>query len=93
MSDTTRKQRLLRDRRRSGAAMVEYIIIVVIVAIAAIAIFGVFGDTIRAKLGGAVNELGGDSGAVDSALSTTSEQWLKDLDEDGAGGGSGGGTP
>jgi len=91
MSDTARRQRLLRDRRRSGAAMVEYIIIVVIVAIAAIAIFGVFGDTIRAKLGGAVNELGGNSGAVEEALSTKSEQWLKDLDEDGAGD-SGGGT-
>ena len=86
MTDRTRRQRLLRDGKRSGAAMVEYIIIVVIVAIAAIAIFGVFGDTIRAKLGGAVEELGGDSGAKDDALDTGSEQWLKDLDEDGAGG-------
>ncbi|MDP6490149.1 MAG: hypothetical protein QGH42_12720 [Kiritimatiellia bacterium] len=73
---------------RTGAAMVEYIIIVVIVAIAAIAIFGVFGDTIRSKLGGAVEELGGDSGAVDDALSTSSEEWLKELDADSSGGGS-----
>ena len=36
MTDGTMKQRRLRDRNRSGAAMVEYIIIVVIVAIAAI---------------------------------------------------------
>ena len=63
--------------------MVEYIIIVVIIAIAAIAIFGVFGDTIRAKMGGAVEELGGDSGAKDAALQTTSEDWLKNLDQDG----------
>jgi Flp pilus assembly pilin Flp len=91
MKDSIRKRRLLRDRRRSGAAMVEYIIIVVIVAIAGIAIFGVFGDTIRAKLGGAVEELGGDTSAKDAALDKTSEQWLKDLDKDGATGGSGGG--
>ena len=65
--------------------MVEYIIIVVIIAIAAIAIFGVFGDTIRAKLGGAVEELGGDSAAKDDALDTSSEDWLKDLDKDGSG--------
>jgi hypothetical protein len=63
--------------------MVEYIIIVVIIAIAAIAIFGVFGDTIRAKLGGAVVEIGGDEGAVDDATATSSADVLKDLDVDG----------
>ena len=45
-----------RLKGKRGQTMVEYIIIVVIIAIAAIAIFGVFGDTIRAKLGGAVEE-------------------------------------
>ena len=70
---------------KSGQTMVEYIIIVVIVAIAAIAIFGVFSDTIRAKLGGAVAELGGDSGAKDTALSQDSHAMLKDLGKDGAG--------
>ena len=69
--------------RKSGQSMVEYIIIVVIIAIAAIAIFGVFGDTIRAKLGGAVTELGGDSGARDEALSTSSADALRDLDAQG----------
>lgn len=73
-----------RRGNKSGQTMVEYIIIVVIVAIAAIAIFGVFGDTIREKLGGAVVELGGDEGAKDSALSKGSEDWLKDLEKDGA---------
>ena len=61
--------------KKSGQGMVEYIIIVAIIALAAIAIFGVFGDTIRAKLGGAVTELGGDKG---TALDTKSEQYLKD---------------
>ena len=72
-------------RSKSGQTMVEYIIIVVIIAIAAIAIFGVFGDTIRAKLGGAVAELGGDESAKDHALDTSSHDWLKDLDADGSG--------
>ena len=67
------------SRTRRGQGMVEYIIIVAIIALAAIAIFGVFGDTIRAKLGGAVTELGGDSSAKDSALNTGSGQFLKDL--------------
>jgi len=49
-------------KKKSGQAMVEYIIIVVIVAIAAIAVFGVFSDRIRSMLGGATQELGGDSG-------------------------------
>jgi Flp pilus assembly pilin Flp len=74
-----------RRNGKSGQTMVEYIIIVVIIAIAAIAIFGVFGDTIREKLGGAVAELGGDEGAVDEALSTSSHDWLKNLDQDGSG--------
>lgn len=67
--------------RKSGQTMVEYIIIVVIIAIAAIAIFGIFGDTIRQKLGGAVGELGGDTGAAQEAAGETgsSQQWLKDL--------------
>ncbi len=64
--------------RKSGQAMVEYIIIVVVVAVAALLIFGVFGDTIRSKLGGAVNELGGDSGEVDAAVSTKSVDVLRE---------------
>ena len=75
----------MKIHKRSGQTMVEYIIIVVIIAIAAIAIFGVFSDTIREKLGGAVVELGGDNGAKDDAISTSAHDWLKQLDEDGAG--------
>lgn len=64
---------------KSGQGMVEYIIIVAVVALAAIAIFGLFGDTIRAKMGGAVTELGGDSTEKDAALSTKSDDYLKAL--------------
>ena len=74
-----------RRNMQSGQTMVEYIIIVVIIAIAAIAIFGVFSDTIREKLGGAVVELGGDDSAKQDALDTESSEWLKELGEDGEG--------
>jgi Flp pilus assembly pilin Flp len=68
--------------------MVEYVIIVVIVAVAAIAIFGIFGDTIRQKLSGAVSEMdsGNNAAAADTAVGTSSRDWLRDLGS-GAGGG------
>jgi len=46
-----------------------------------ILLFGIFGDTVRSKLGGAVEELGGDESAKDSALSTDSADWLRDLNQ------------
>ena len=70
-------------RSRRGQAMTEYIIIVVVVALAALFIFAVFSDTIRAKLGGGVELLGGDSGAKDDALDQGSLDTLRELDEDG----------
>ncbi len=63
--------------------MVEYIIIVVIIALAAIAVFGVFGDRLRTLVGGAAAELGADSGDVDSAISTSSEDMFRSVDETG----------
>lgn len=74
-----------RTKRKSGQALTEYIIIVVIVALAAISIVAIFSDTIRAKFGGAVEELGGDTAAKDAALDVRSSQYLKDLDKDGSG--------
>lgn len=75
----------MRLKDKSGQTMVEYIIIVAIIAVAALAIFGVFSDRIRAMLGGATVELGGDSGAVSEATDTASKDWLKSLDKTGAG--------
>jgi Flp pilus assembly pilin Flp len=66
-------------KKKSGQAMVEYIIIVVIVAIAAIAVFGVFSDRIRDMVGGASVELGADQGDVDSATSDSSSNVMRDL--------------
>lgn len=71
-------------RSRSGQAMTEYIIIVAIIALAALAVFGLFGDRIRAMLGGAIVELGGDESEVSAATETSSKDYLKSLDETGA---------
>ena len=78
MKTSLRKNRAGQSRKE-GQAMVEYIIIVVVVAIAALLIFGVFGDTIRQKMGGAVEAIGGDSSAVDDATSTDSVEVLQEL--------------
>jgi type IV pilus assembly protein PilA len=74
----------MRRSRKSGQTMVEYAIIVGILAIAALAIFGVFSDRIRAMMGGATRELGGDETAVNTAVDTGSKDWLKSLKKEGA---------
>jgi len=66
--------------------MVEYIIIVVVVALAALAIFGVFSDRLRGMVGGATEELGGDTTKIDDALQDTAVDKLKDLDRPVGGG-------
>lgn len=71
------------SRSKSGQTMVEYIIIVVIIAVCAIAIFGVFGDRIRAMLGGAVVELGGAQADVNTAVDTKSQDKLKTITKTG----------
>lgn len=73
-------------KRKQGQAMVEYIIIVAVVAVAALVVFGLFGDTIRTKMSGAINTL--DSGenadaAVEDVDSNRSGDFLKDLDAEG----------
>lgn len=70
-----------RMRSKRGQAMTEYIIIVVIIAVAALAIFGLFGDRIRALVGGATEELGGDADSVQTAVGSEGDslQKLKDL--------------
>ena len=67
-------------KRKAGQAMTEYLIIVIMVAFAALILFGIFGDTIQKKLGGAIDELEGDSTGSDAVQS--SKSYLQDLGED-----------
>jgi Flp pilus assembly pilin Flp len=67
----------MKIRSKRGQAMAEYIIIVVVVALAALAIFGVFSDTLRSKLGGATEMLGGDTSSANQGQK--SADFLKGL--------------
>jgi type IV pilus assembly protein PilA len=74
--------KLRKNRNIKGQSLVEYVIIVVVVAIAAIAIVGVFSDTIRQKFGGAAEALGGDSSAIDEAVSEKSADLIQEVGSD-----------
>ena len=74
----------MKNRKRSGQAMVEYIIIVVVIAIAALAVFGYLGGAATKKVAGATSSLDETIGkkaadaVEDSTLGT-----LKTLDKTG----------
>ncbi len=68
-------------RKKSGQAIVEYIIIVAIVAIASIAVIGFFGDRIKAMFSGATTELGSDEGQAEADKSSAEQ--MKEMESDG----------
>ena len=49
---------MIRRKRKSGQAIVEYIIIIVIVAVAALTVMGFFSDRIRTIIAGAASSFG-----------------------------------
>lgn len=51
-----------------GQGMTEYIIIVALIAIAAIGVYTIFGDVIRAQVGGMAQELAGTDGSTTQGL-------------------------
>jgi Flp pilus assembly pilin Flp len=76
----------IRPTSRRGQTMVEYIIIVVVIAIAGLVLFGIFGDTLKKKMSGAVSALDDDKGGEAQAeAAKASADQLKDLDETGSG--------
>jgi Flp pilus assembly pilin Flp len=74
----------LNKNTRDGQTMVEYIIIVAVIAIAALVVFGLFGDTIKKKMSGAVSSLDDDLGSeAQTEADTSSADFIKNLDADG----------
>ena len=75
----------MKNSKRSGQAMVEYIIIVVVIAIAALAVFGYFGGAVQEKVAGATSSI--DSGehgeGAQQQVQTTTSDSLKTLDKTG----------
>jgi len=74
-------------KKRSGQTIVEYILIVVLVAIASLVVLGLFSDTLRKKISGAISSMTNTSEAQDaqSNVDTKFEDILKDLDKGGVG--------
>jgi Flp pilus assembly pilin Flp len=74
-------------KKRSGQTIVEYILIVVLVAIASLVVLGLFSDTLRKKISGAISSMTNTSEAQDaqSNADNKSEDILKDLDKEGVG--------
>ena len=71
-------------RKRSGQAMVEYIIIVVVIAIAALAVFGYFGGAVQKKVSGATSSIDSELGSkAQSEVQDTTADTLKSLDKTG----------
>ena len=71
-------------KSREGQTMVEYIIIVAVIAVAALVVFGLFGDTIKKKMSGAVSALDEDLGSqAQTEAATSSADFIKNLDSDG----------
>ena len=78
--------KLRRLKSRRGQTMVEYIIVVVVIAIAGLVVFGIFGDTLKKKMSGAISALDREKGSeAQSAANTKSSEQLKNLDSDGSG--------
>ena len=72
-------------KRKSGQTMVEYIIVVVVIAVAALVVFGIFGDTIKKKMSGAVSSLDNELGTQAQAeAGKESSGMLKNLGADGS---------
>ena len=71
-------------RKRSGQAMVEYIIIVVVIAIAALVVLGYFGGAATKKIAGATSSIDEKIGAkAADAVKESTLDTLKTLDKTG----------
>jgi Flp pilus assembly pilin Flp len=74
-------KKMIRRRKRTGQAIVEYIIIIVIVAVAALTVMGIFSDRIRTIIAGVASTFGDNNAA--QAVDKKSTEILKDMDKDG----------
>lgn len=72
---------MIRRKRRSGQAIVEYIIIIVIVAVASLTVMGLFSDRIRNIIAGVASTFGDNNAS--SSVDKKSTEILKDMDKDG----------
>ncbi|MCH2175512.1 MAG: hypothetical protein MK193_07275 [Lentisphaeria bacterium] len=67
--------------KRQRQTIIEYVLIIAIVVLAAIGLLGLFSDTLRSKIAGIINTIDSDANAT--STDESSEDILKDLDDDG----------
>ena len=68
------------NKKQSGQAILEYIIIIALVAVAALTVLGLFCDRIRGLISGSTKALGGEGeDPVESSL-----QNMRNMDADGS---------
>ena len=72
---------MIRRKRRTGQAIVEYIIIIVIVAVASLTVMGLFSDRIRTIIAGAASAFGDNNAA--KAMDNKSTDILRQMDKEG----------
>ena len=78
-----RKRYGMKRRSSGGQAILEYIIVIALVAVAALTVLGLFGDRIKALIGGSASALGSQNAAEAAGNDGDSLQQLREMDKDG----------
>ena len=78
-----RKRYGMKRRSSGGQAILEYIIVIALVAVAALTVLGLFGDRIKALIGGSATALGSQNASEAAGNDGDSLQQLWEMDKDG----------
>ena len=78
-----RKRYAMKRRSSGGQAILEYIIVIALVTVAALTVLGIFGDRIRALIGGAATSIGSKNASNAAGDDGDSLKQLQEMDKDG----------
>ena len=78
-----RKSYKMKRRSSGGQAILEYIIVIALVAVAALTVLGLFGDRIKALIGGSASAIGSENASNAAGGEGDSLQQLREMDKDG----------
>lgn len=71
------------NKKQSGQAILEYIIIIALVAVAALTVLGLFGDRIRQLIAGSANAIGSQEASQAAGDNGDSLKGLRQMDSNG----------
>lgn len=83
MKFTQLKRLAKRNKKSSGQAILEYIIVIAIVAVAALTVLGLFSDRIKQLIAGSASAIGSDSASQAAGDEGDSLKGLREMDKDG----------